>query len=374
HQSKYLSLNHSPEMKFMTNNALTEITIKNFKCFTDLHLEGFERVNLIGGKNNVGKTAFLEAVELNVSSSKANDLLHTIYQIMRRRQQNIRLIDMELDFITHLDKAVLISSNTNKCSVKYLEEGETPLQNTIFDKFDMDDHEKIESSSIIADPSLEFIVNENHRILPVERIFERRGYISLLSRRENNSLMKTNIISPTTSNEQDIAIFYGALVDLNKESFLNESLQLFDENIISLKQKATEKDIVLKIEIKDRKRPVLLSSLGDGINRFIAILCAIWASQDGFLLIDEIENGIHYTNYPKLWKIIFQASKDANCQLFITTHSKECIQAFNDANISNEGAYFEFYKNLKKNKITAHKRDKQQLDYALSNDRRVRGE
>lgn len=345
-----------------------------FHRFAFLHLEGLRRVNLIGGKNNVGKTAFLEAVELNVSSSKANDLLYTIYQIMRGRQHNIRPIDMELDFITHLDKAALTLSNKNKCSVKYLEEGETPLQNKIFDQFDTDDHEKIEDSFAITDPALEFIVNENRRILPIERIFERRGYISVLSRRENNSFMKTNVITPTTSNEQDIAIFYGALVDLNKESFLNESLQLFDENIISLKQKAMEKDIVLKIEIKDRKRPVLLSSLGDGINRFIAILCAIWASQDGFLLIDEIENGIHYTNYPKLWKIIFQASKDANCQLFITTHSKECIEAFNEINAIDEGAYFEFYKNLKKNKITAQKLDNQQLSYALSHDGRVRGE
>jgi AAA15 family ATPase/GTPase len=34
-----------------------------------LHLEGLENVNLIGGKNNVGKTAFLKAVELLVSSN-----------------------------------------------------------------------------------------------------------------------------------------------------------------------------------------------------------------------------------------------------------------------------------------------------------------
>ncbi|MDF1551376.1 MAG: AAA family ATPase, partial [Bacteroidales bacterium] len=132
--------------------------------------------------------------------------------------------------------------------------------------------------------------------------------------------------------------------------------------------------IVLKVEVKDRDVPILLSALGDGVNRYIAILCAIWASQDGFLFIDEIENGIHYTNYDKLWRIIFAASKDANCQLFITTHSKECIEVFNEVSDSRNGAYFEFFKNKKSNMISAQKRDKDQLEYALSHKGSIRGE
>jgi predicted ATP-dependent endonuclease of OLD family len=124
---------------------------------------------------------------------------------------------------------------------------------------------------------------------------------------------------------------------------------------------------------------VLLSSLGEGINRYIAILCAIWASKDGVLLIDEIENGIHYTNYKKLWQIIFQASVDANCQLFITTHSKECIAAFNDVQLDNKydacnAQYFEFYRHLKKDLIVASNIDKERLHYSLTHEGRVRGE
>ena len=36
--------------------------IKNFRCFNDLEFKPLERVNLIAGKNNVGKTALLEAI------------------------------------------------------------------------------------------------------------------------------------------------------------------------------------------------------------------------------------------------------------------------------------------------------------------------
>lgn len=43
---------------------LKAITIENFRCFESIHVDGFRRVNLIGGKNNAGKTALLEALLL----------------------------------------------------------------------------------------------------------------------------------------------------------------------------------------------------------------------------------------------------------------------------------------------------------------------
>lgn len=46
---------------------LKEIEIQNFRCFEQIKISGFERVNLIGGKNNAGKTALLEAIFLNVA-------------------------------------------------------------------------------------------------------------------------------------------------------------------------------------------------------------------------------------------------------------------------------------------------------------------
>src|SRR6266851_1867745 len=44
-------------------------TVKNFRCFRDLTIEPLERVNLIAGKNNVGKTALLEALLLHAGAN-----------------------------------------------------------------------------------------------------------------------------------------------------------------------------------------------------------------------------------------------------------------------------------------------------------------
>ncbi|GGA30030.1 ATP/GTP-binding protein [Okeania sp. KiyG1] len=43
------------------------ITVKNFRCFEEITIDNIERVNLIGGINNVGKTALLEAIFLLTS-------------------------------------------------------------------------------------------------------------------------------------------------------------------------------------------------------------------------------------------------------------------------------------------------------------------
>jgi len=40
-----------------------------------------------------------------------------------------------------------------------------------------------------------------------------------------------------------------------------------------------------------------------------------------------IENGLHYTALMPLWKAIFEMVRENNVQLFIATHSDECIDS-----------------------------------------------
>ena len=43
---------------------LTQLKIRNFRGFQDLTMDSLKSINLIAGKNNTGKTNFLEAVFL----------------------------------------------------------------------------------------------------------------------------------------------------------------------------------------------------------------------------------------------------------------------------------------------------------------------
>ncbi len=273
----------------MKNHFIKNIAIENFKCFQKLQIDGIERVNLIGGKNNVGKTAFLEAASLLVSSNETHDLAVNIYNLLTRRQINQDSTDLILDLIKEDETKINISTENKRCEM-YL--------NVQPDGFGFEPEFNEDIENIIPMPLLSLAINGHEKSFPVERLLKRR----MPPMTERNLKMElVNFIGSAKTEEREIAVLYGSLVDLDREDFLNDSLRIFDDNIISIKQRATKNNVILKLKLKERQTPVLLSSLGEGLNRYIAVLCAIWASKDGFLLIDEVENGIHYTNYKKLY-------------------------------------------------------------------------
>ena len=349
----------------MSVQHINEIIINNFKCFIKFELNQLSRVNLIGGQNNVGKTALLEAIELLANSNKSFDLLSQTHKMLKRRQIDEAQKFVELDFMNDDSQCMTIKSAIKECGIKYTDEAN--LEDTPNDL-----PEEMEGD--LSDLYLTFSVDTDKRNISTERLMSTKTFLMFTGQAKAKK-SNAHFITSSKMDEKNISILYGTLVDLNKESFLNASISSFDSNLLSLKQKATSNRIILKVQVKDKKYPVLLSSLGDGINRYIAILCAIWASENGILLIDEIENGIHYSNYSKLWELIFSVSKEANCQLFVTSHSKECIEAFNKVQRDNsDGLYIELYRNLKTNLVTASSRDAEQLQYALTHKGDVRGE
>jgi ABC-type multidrug transport system ATPase subunit len=74
-------------------------------------------------------------------------------------------------------------------------------------------------------------------------------------------------------------------------------------------------------------RLIPLPLLGEGTVRLLEILLAISTTRDGVVLIDEIENGLHYSVLKKVWKAIAQYARKSNSQIVTTTHSWESIEA-----------------------------------------------
>ena len=62
--------------------------------------------------------------------------------------------------------------------------------------------------------------------------------------------------------------------------------------------------------------------------RIFGIALALENAKDGLLLIDEVENGLHYSVQPDVWRFLFQAATKLNVQVFATTHSYDCIKSF----------------------------------------------
>jgi predicted ATPase len=82
---------------------------------------------------------------------------------------------------------------------------------------------------------------------------------------------------------------------------------------------------LLKVEGEGR---LPLRSMGDGLTKLFHIALAAASAPQGVLLIDEFENGLHWSVQEKLWKALARAARDFNVQVFSTTHSRDCIESF----------------------------------------------
>ena len=109
--------------------------------------------------------------------------------------------------------------------------------------------------------------------------------------------------------------------------------------------------------------------------KFLTFLVNIAVYKNGIILLDEIENGIHYSVLDLMWKSVYDAAKAYNVQVFVTTHSFECVQAF--SRINSERLLDEDNLRLYRiekigDKITSVKYDKEILTTTVENNWEVR--
>ena len=82
----------------------------------------------------------------------------------------------------------------------------------------------------------------------------------------------------------------------------------------------------LYADLKSLPRKIPLSLVSGGISRLFTMMLSIIQYEGGVVLIDEIENGIFHEQYPLIWKTLVDLAKHHDTQLFISTHSLECLR------------------------------------------------
>ena len=88
-----------------------------------------------------------------------------------------------------------------------------------------------------------------------------------------------------------------------------------------------QRERVALVKLQGAEKRYTLLSMGDGINRLLIAILAAVNTDNGVLIIDEFENGLHYSVQESLWRMIFNLSKRHSIQIFVTTHSSDCIKA-----------------------------------------------
>ena len=62
------------------------------------------------------------------------------------------------------------------------------------------------------------------------------------------------------------------------------------------------------------------------MSRLLAMRLSFVGVADGFLLIDEIDTGLHWTIMEEMWQFVVEVARKSNVQIIATTHSLDCIK------------------------------------------------
>ena len=161
----------------------------------------------------------------------------------------------------------------------------------------------------------------------------------------------------------------------NDTSKLIDALRVFETRLTALEflNDGTEWRMYAEIGLP---KPTSMSSMGDGINRFVSMLLEMSDVPSGVIFIDEIENGIHYSVQEDVWAAIDRFSRQMNIQVFATTHSYEMIRAAHEAFKNDDKDDFRFhrlYHDSETGKIEARTYNEFSVEAAVSRDYEVRG-
>lgn len=292
---------------------LQGIRLENFRCFKDLEVSGFGTINLIVGRNNTGKSCFLDALGI-LTHPNLQSLLTTAH----RRSPPIDGQAVEWDNLLSL----LRRESTEESGLSR----RTRIVSPDGDSFEL----SLEPNPQALLGRSPFLLHcQNH--LGQQWTFSENdsGHAKL----EPGSAGYTGATTPYVGWDsraiQTMAQHWDQLVTLGRESLVVEWLQVLDPELrkIQFTKSAYEgKRQGIYLFRSNRTAPESLADQGDGLRRVLQIAIATQCAEK-VLLIDELELGVHFSALNQIWKTLLTIARHQNLQLFLTTHSLDCLQA-----------------------------------------------
>ena len=142
-------------------------------------------------------------------------------------------------------------------------------------------------------------------------------------------------VPPGTFDGPRLSEAWDGLVLTPSQSVALQALRVIEQNTedLAFVHDAHKRMAVLKLKGFDH--PVPLQSMGDGMTRVLQLVLTALRAADGFLLVDEFENGLHHSVQAKVWEILFSLAQTRGLQVFATTHSNDCARAFSQVALAN---------------------------------------
>ncbi|MEN6578775.1 MAG: AAA family ATPase [Phycisphaerales bacterium] len=311
------------------------VTVKNLRAITHLTVNGLGRVNLFVGRNACGKTTFLEGIFFLVAP--ANPRLLVMVNVNRGLAYVSNLLWPT--YFHNMDMAVPIEivgveSETGRerrllmrpAYEEYRPDG-NDLASTLFPPMVASGPE---STRQVEGLRLEYDDLSGSESRIVSEIVKRNDRVAVSG--TNRSPLLSAFLTPVPG---DLHEAFSAVQQKKRVSEVVDLLKDIEPELTDLRLSGSHSLLYADVGASEL---IPINLMGGGIMRFLSVALAMLTCQNGVVLIDEIESGLHHSAQSKLWSAVFSWAQKLNVQVFATTHSAECIKAFSDRA---EGGLFE---------------------------------
>jgi hypothetical protein len=331
---------------------LKNLKIQHFKRFRELNFSEFKRVNLFAGKNNTGKTAVLEALLLLLKSDQPGLLPQTF-----RNSANIGDIYENFWKWQFLDRNLSSPAMISTQAEEYSEYsvaltcGRRPSQGAYVGG----------SFQVRFDLGHDFFVSV--RANRLDRTVTPNPKLSLDA---------VALPAKPTHPEKDAVDYDRVILKAGGEERLEALLREIEPRLKSVRSIRPFGAALLYVDLGlPEKIPAV--HLGQGFLRLLSIYSELIAGNKQILLIDEVENGLHYSILKDIWRGLLNLAEKENVQIFATTHSYECIRAAHQAFAETLDYNFALHRlDEVKGEIVATTYDKETLETSLASHFEVR--
>ena len=300
---------------------LKTLTIKGFRCFRELHVEPLTRVNLFVGKNGSGKTSLLDAAEL-VAMGSVEGLARSAVRRGELIDSPAVLTPAEEKYSEHVvAPRHLFFGHGLKAGKTFRIEAETAhfVECTA-------EHASSNETVILTLYFVSHLTPQGH---PDRLTISPAGGILPPPRRRAEANPPVNFLKAEGVDAFSLNQLWDRVVLTPEEETVIKGLRIIEPRVDRLAFLSRERNlppvILAKLSSLDQRLP--LATLGGGMEHMLAVALNLASAQKGFLLVDEIDTGLHYSVMVDMWRLVVETARRLDIQVFATTHSLDCVDA-----------------------------------------------
>lgn len=297
---------------------ISSFEIHKYRCFSEASAKGLSRINILVGQSGTGKTALLEALFLCAGGSPQH-----YFNVLAMRGVLGQQVRLESDAYDQFFREMFYKFEINNISLRLEDSnrGTWTLDIGPGAQKQLVSPESVDTS--IYTP-LSFRAKSGSGKEHESTVRLEAGSLQFPPSPEPYHIAFLN--NATFIQQPPLTTRFSQIVTDGREDKIVGALKALYEDIDDVRLVAYGGGNVLLASVKGLGR-IPMGSVSGGVNKYLAILTTLSYKQRGVVLIDELENGFYYANLTGAWRGIVEACLATESQVFVSTHSYECLRA-----------------------------------------------